>query len=72
MKLVLSALVLLFVISDGPTLPKDQLPEDLFHQPLPMGLPEPPRSYTEAQFDLGRALFFDPVLSVDRSTACAS
>lgn len=41
----------------------------------PLGLPselEPRTWASDAQVELGRALFFDPVLSRDRSVACAS
>ena len=43
---------------------------------IPAGLPaeevERAQAATEAQIELGRRLFFDPVLSSDRTVACAS
>ena len=54
-------------------LPLDTLPADLGHQ-VPFGLPEElgadPAS--EALAALGRRLFFDPILSLDRSVSCAT
>ena len=57
----------------------EEPPEDTLPAELP---PEPPAAFahlaqdlpasTEAQAALGRELFFDPLLSVDRSVACAS
>ncbi len=45
-------------------------------QEVPAGLPadevERAQEATEAQVELGRQLFFDPVLSSDRTVACAS
>jgi cytochrome c peroxidase len=62
---------------DRPLLPKDSLPEELSIDAIPLGL-EPTRRVpednplTEAKVRLGRRLFFDPVLSVDRTVSCAS
>jgi cytochrome c peroxidase len=62
----------------GPPLPKDTLPARLnFDKPPPLGLdqklPVPADNpLTDAKVDLGRKLFFDPLLSADRSVACAS
>ncbi len=59
---------------DAPVLPRDTLPADF-------GLQPPPNLYVEGAtppvfdapaFALGRALFFDPVLSGDRTVSCAS
>jgi cytochrome c peroxidase len=66
--------------SDGPnrpSLPKDTLPEKLEIDSIPLGLdanrPVPDDNpLTEAKVQLGRRLFFDPVLSVDRTVSCAS
>jgi cytochrome c peroxidase len=66
--------------SDGPnrpSLPKDTLPEKLEIDSIPLGLdsnrPVPEDNpLTEAKVQLGRRLFFDPVLSVDRTVSCAS
>jgi cytochrome c peroxidase len=57
-------------------LPKDTLPATLPLDRIPLGLkPRPvPRDspLTEARVRLGRQLFFDPILSADRTVACAS
>lgn len=57
-----------------PPLPPDSLPDDLFDRPLPRGLPDlgASASVTRPQFDLGRRLFFDAILSRDRTVSCAS
>ncbi|MCP5192459.1 MAG: cytochrome-c peroxidase [Pseudomonadales bacterium] len=39
---------------------------------LRAALPPPARSYTAAQIDLGRYLFFDPLLSRERDMSCAN
>ncbi|MBB3047231.1 cytochrome c peroxidase [Litorivivens lipolytica] len=39
---------------------------------LKVGLPEPRDGFKPAEIDLGRLLFFDPVLSGDGSVSCAS
>jgi len=60
--------------SERRELPVDTLPRPLFDE-LPAGLPaelEERLSGDEDLVDLGRALFFDPILSVDHSVACAS
>jgi cytochrome c peroxidase len=55
-------------------LPADGLPSDFGVNPpaglFPIGVE--PRELDSARFALGRALFFDPVLSIDRSVSCAS
>src|SRR5262245_58246121 len=48
-------------------LPLDRLPLGLGARPVPKDSP-----LTEARVRLGRQLFFDPVLSGDRTVACAS
>ncbi len=56
------------------SVPADTLPADFGLAP-PQGLFEldaGPRPLDGARFALGRALFFDPVLSGDRSVSCAS
>jgi len=59
-----------------PAPPRDTLPEKLSLDDIPLGLA--PRSVpkdtplTEARVRLGRRLFFDPILSVDNTIACAS
>ncbi|MEY2747666.1 MAG: Cytochrome peroxidase precursor [Planctomycetota bacterium] len=52
--------------------PRDELPAD-YGRLQPRGLwPGEPPPWDEAKVALGRALFFDPLLSIDRSTSCAS
>jgi cytochrome c peroxidase len=63
--------------SDAPSpLPKDTLPARLSLDEIPLGLGERPiptdNPLTEARVWLGRQLFFDPILSADRTVACAS
>src|SRR5262245_58185108 len=60
-----------------PPLPRDTLPAELALDNVPLGL-DPGRPVpkdnplTEPKVRLGRRLFFDPVLSVDGTVACAS
>ncbi|MDP6467836.1 MAG: cytochrome c peroxidase [Pirellulaceae bacterium] len=62
---------------DRPRLPVDRMPPHLLVDKMPLGLnkvrhvPED-NALTEARVGLGRRLFFDPVLSGDGSTSCAS
>jgi cytochrome c peroxidase len=60
-------------------LPPDSLPatEELLLADLPLGLPALPdlpseNRLTAAKVDLGRRLFFDPLLSADRTVSCAT
>lgn len=58
-------------------LPADNLPKSLMASRPPAGvanLPAPPEDnpLTPASVQLGRKLFFDPLLSADRTVACAS
>ena len=58
-------------------MPPDTLPDRLDQRPVPEGLKGPPavprdNPVTAARVELGRRLFFDPVLSADGSMACAS
>jgi cytochrome c peroxidase len=59
-----------------PPLPRDTLPVRLPLDEVPLGLDAPPVSrdnpLTDAGVQLGRKLFFDPILSADKSVACAS
>jgi cytochrome c peroxidase len=58
-----------------PPLPRDELPRDLFEHQPPLGLPASPRarqSVDRQRFDIGRRLFFDSILSTDRTVSCAS
>jgi cytochrome c peroxidase len=63
--------------AQAPTpLPADTLPKDLSCDAVPLGLGKRPASadnpLTPARVALGRRLFFDPILSHDRSVACAT
>lgn len=52
--------------------PRDELPAD-YGRVLPQGLwPQEPPAYEAAKVQLGRALYFDPLLSIDQRTSCAS
>jgi cytochrome c peroxidase len=52
--------------------PRDTLPAD-YGRRQPRGLwPGEPPAWDEAKVALGRALYFDPILSLDRTTSCAS
>jgi cytochrome c peroxidase len=57
-------------------IPPDTLPKDLSVEAVPLGLEARPASpdnpLTPARVALGRKLFFDPILSGDRTVACAS
>ncbi len=57
-------------------IPKDTLPAELPFDPLPLGLPALPvptdNPLTPEKISLGRKLFFDPILSADKTVACAS
>ena len=60
-----------------PPVPPDTLPADLDLTAVPAGLSARPAApadnpLTPAKARLGRRLFFDPVLSADRSVACAT
>jgi cytochrome c peroxidase len=56
--------------------PRDTLPAHLPLDQIPLGLPArsipSDNPLTEARVRLGRRLFFDPILSADRTIACAS
>ena len=63
-------------IQEGPRLPRDELPAKL-DASVPLGLPEDLAlgaggEEAELAVKLGRRLFFDPILSIDRTVACAS
>jgi len=60
-----------------PLLPKDTLPKNLVFESVPTGfqkeLPVPhDNPITKQRIALGRRLFFDPILSKDGTTSCAS
>jgi cytochrome c peroxidase len=70
-------LVAAVLAADPPSpVPVDTLPKDLKHDAVPLGLgPRPAPAdnpLTAERVALGRRLFFDPILSADRSVACAS
>jgi cytochrome c peroxidase len=65
------------ILADAPSsLPKDTLPAKLPLDVIPLGLEARtlPKDHplTEARVQLGRKLFFDPILSGDNTVACAS
>lgn len=70
------ALVAAAASADAPPgVPADTLPAVLPHDAVPTGLgprPAPEHPLTAARVALGRRLFFDPILSADRSVACAT
>ncbi len=72
---ILSAVI--FHGAESPPLPTDNLPLKLSLQTIPLGL-DPKRAIpndnplTEAKVQLGRKLFFDPILSGDSTISCAS
>lgn len=64
----------LLATQDGASVPPDTLPEVLTAT-IPLGLPESLADVLRApvaEVALGRRLFFDPILSIDRTIACAS
>jgi cytochrome c peroxidase len=63
--------------ADSPSsLPKDTLPKEINLDNLPLGLDKralpKDNPLTAARVELGRKLFFDPILSGDNTVACAS
>ncbi len=62
--------------ADLPAVPKDTLPPALFLDTVPLGLDKRPvpenNPLTAKRVTLGRKLFFDPILSKDKTVACAS
>jgi cytochrome c peroxidase len=56
--------------------PRDTLPEVIDHDKVPLGLDSRPapkdNALTSARVALGRKLFFDPILSHDKTVACAT
>lgn len=70
--------ILVAAVSAGaqPPLPRDTLGERFWRAGWPYGLGEAPATWKsevhEGRLALGRRLFFDPILSIDRSTSCAS
>src|SRR5207253_6591987 len=60
-----------------PTLPRDTLPARLSLDGVPLGLDKPvpvpaDNPFNDIKVTLGRKLFFDPILSHDKTIACAS
>src|SRR5262245_24047339 len=75
--LVLLAAPLMVPAAAPPSLPRDTLPAELNLERVPRGfvarpVAPPENPVTPAKVRLGRRLFFDPVLSGDRTVACAS
>ncbi|HLW67166.1 MAG TPA: cytochrome c peroxidase [Gemmataceae bacterium] len=71
------ALLALPLLAEPPSpVPKDILPSELALDQVPLGLPErdiPKDNALNAErVRLGRQLFFDPILSADKTVACAS
>src|SRR5262249_10500621 len=71
------ALTAFLPAKDAPPVPRDTLPSKINVDHVPLGLARAPQApkdnpLTEARARLGRALFFDPILSADRTLACAS
>lgn len=73
--LVCIPLVFVFA-ADPPPVPKDTLPETISLDTLPLGLSNRPvpkgNPLTAKRVALGRKLFFDPILSADKTVACAT
>jgi cytochrome c peroxidase len=73
--ILLSSIAFLFA-ADPPPVPKDTLPESLAIDTLPLGLSNRPvpkdNPLTAKRVALGRKLFFDPILSADKTVACAT
>lgn len=74
--LAFSALLLVPGCTKDPALPEEAVAEDYTFR-VPSNFPQPVYNFTnnqvsEAGFKLGRKLFYDPILSRDNSTACAS
>ncbi|MEM9801735.1 MAG: cytochrome c peroxidase [Planctomycetota bacterium] len=70
------ALVLLAAAQSGeetPPLPEDTLPTP-FVRAAPLGVEELEAGFlaSNEEFELGRRLFFDPILSIDKTVSCAS
>jgi len=75
MRIAALALPLCLFAQDAPPLPPDTLPADFHRGTVPEGLPaDLPRLEADREpvLRLGRSLFFDPILSRDRSVSCAS
>ena len=70
----LSVVLLLGAVSCGNPAVQDYVPEQLFSYPKEFGEPfydNPENPWTEAGFELGRKLFYDPILSADSTLSCA-
>ena len=68
---------LLWNDDETPVIPRDELPKKLSIKKIPLGFDKPPASPTDnpttvEKAQLGRRLFFDPVLSTDGTVSCAS
>src|SRR5205809_1088527 len=73
----IALLLVALVCAKSPApVPNDTLPENLILDKVPLGLEKRPESkdnpLTAARVALGRRLFFDPILSHDKTVACAT
>jgi cytochrome c peroxidase len=60
---------------EAPVLPRDTLPAELSVETIPLGLGARPAAecaLTPERVKLGRKLFFDPILSADKTISCAT
>lgn len=70
LRVLVGALLVACSDMDVPTL---VVPEEHAVRPLPLTVPEPPDNpTTDAKVELGRMLFWDPILSGNRDVACAT
>jgi cytochrome c peroxidase len=75
--IVFALLTLPLLAADPPAVPRDTLPAEIDLDRVPDGLTARPAApadnpLTPAKVRLGRRLFFDPILSGDRTVACAT
>jgi cytochrome c peroxidase len=70
--IAISAAIPLVAWADDPQVPRDTLPARLASDRVPLGLDTLPETPRGSRVRLGRKLFFDPILSADRTVACAS
>lgn len=78
MSLLASTIVTAWAFNDDvPVIPKDELPKKIDTEKIPIGfgkLPVAPADNptTVEKAQLGRRLFFDPILSINGTVSCAS
>jgi len=74
--LAVALLIMVAGVVQAQSLPKDTLAPGFWKAPWPFGLGDPPSAFQRdpdgLRIALGRRLFFSPVLSDDRTVACAS